>query len=494
MNPGDEAAAVDGSAESLLVHLSYAIRSAIPAVHLTFAQGFILGQLSMLILVMTVLRYLLFEAVVSPSTSETPADKGQDKGQAAMGKRASWPQRLGSALATPSSKLQHGPSAPFSFFRWRRPKYIPDHVQEELESIRSDVLRCTGYELSRQAPESCNWLTVFLAQLLAKFRSDAEKKNILVKVISEALNSDVKPALVDSIRITQFSLGSDFLRIMRARMAQSDEVPLGMRAELELELNDELALGFDTRMLLNWPRFATAALPVSMVVSLTHFSGTLTVDFDITGPEPMLNFSILPDYRLELDVQTLIGSKTKVQNFPRLTELIIYKLHTAFSNKLVSPNKARVRVKHPFVSNPGEPAPARSPLSNQAPNNIQSSYSGSTYYGQPVHHPSPPSYHAPPQYPPYYHQGRGDAIVPDDGGGGGGSGIIDGTYDPLYPSLSPSPVAAAAAAMPGAAGPDLIKMGNPSGIDHNHRSPPSIEVKDSVRRRLGRAVKAISDA
>ncbi|KAJ2397407.1 ERMES complex subunit mmm1 [Coemansia sp. RSA 2603] len=217
---------------------------------------------------------------------------------------------------------------------------------------------------------SCDWLTVFLAQIIGKFRTDAERHDRLVRVISEALNGELRPSVLDSLRITQFSLGSDFLRIGAARMAPSAG-PLGMRAEIDVALHDEVTLGFDTRVLVNWPRPAVAALPVSIVVSLVKFVATVVVEFDCTAADPALVISVLPDYVLEFDVQTLIGSKAKVQNLPMLTSVISRKLQAAFAKELVMPSEKRVRIKHPFTPKPAAHPPTSAPP-NPPPNPPQS--------------------------------------------------------------------------------------------------------------------------
>ncbi|ORX67776.1 hypothetical protein DL89DRAFT_225512, partial [Linderina pennispora] len=209
--------------------------------------------------------------------------------------------------------------------------------------MRKEILSRTGYELGAQAAESCDWLTVFLAQIIAKFRADAERHDRLVRVISEALNGELRPSVLDSIRITQFSLGSDFLRITAARMVPSSG-SLGMRAELDLSLHDEITLGFNTKVLVNWPRPSVAALPVTMVVSVVKFVGTVAVEFDSAALEPSVAVTILPDYILEFDIQTLIGSKAKVQNLPMLTSVISRKLQAAFAKELVMPNEKRIKI------------------------------------------------------------------------------------------------------------------------------------------------------
>ncbi|KAJ1647076.1 ERMES complex subunit mmm1, partial [Coemansia asiatica] len=306
----------------------------------TFMQGFLLGQFSMLVLLVMAIKYILFEEPLgkrpidedSPqtsmsSTAAAEADRSEAKGRTVV-------QEGGFGLSK------------FMIFSRKQKESQPDDVAEELAKIHKEIISRTGYDLMANRSESCDWLTVFLAQIIAKFRADAERHDRLVRVISEALNGELRPSVIDNLRITQFSLGSDFLRITSARMVPSSG-SLGMRAELDLALQDEITLGFNTRVLVNWPRASVAALPVSMVISLVKFVGTMAVEFECASPEPSVSVTILPDYVLEFDVQTLIGSKAKVQNLPMLTSVISRKLQAAFAKELVMPNEKRVKIKHP---------------------------------------------------------------------------------------------------------------------------------------------------
>ncbi|KAJ1800906.1 ERMES complex subunit mmm1 [Coemansia sp. RSA 2399] len=316
----------------------------------TFMQGFILGQLSMLVLLVMAIKYILFEEPMGKNSvivdSETGVRLNHNSATGAPG--AAEGMAEGDKEETVVREGGFGLSK-FTFFSRKQKETKPCDAAEELAKIKKEILSRTGYDLVTHGSESCDWLTVFLAQIIAKFRQDAEKHGRLVRVISEALNSELRPSVIDSIRITQFSLGSDFLRITSARMVPSAG-SLGMHAELDLELHDELTLGFNTRVLVNWPRPLVAALPVSMVVSLVKFVGTAVIDFDCASQESSISVSIQPNYVLEFDIQTLIGSKAKVQNLPMLTSVISRKLEATFVKELVMPNEKRIRIKHPFTS------------------------------------------------------------------------------------------------------------------------------------------------
>ncbi|KAJ2067859.1 ERMES complex subunit mmm1 [Coemansia sp. RSA 2337] len=325
----------------------------------TFMQGFILGQLSMLILLVMAIKYVLFE---EPLGSQSSDDHTAQHTAGATGD--------GAVTRGGNTVVHEGGFGLSKFMIFsRKPKEPkPNDLAEELAKMHKEILSRTAYDLMGHAPESCDWLTVFLAQIIAKFRADAERHDRLVRVISEALNGELRPSVIDSIRITQFSLGSDFLRITSARMVPS-RGSLGMRAELDLALHDDITLGFNTRVLVNWPRPSVAALPVTMVVSLVKFIGTVAIEFDSASLEPSVAISILPDYVLEFDVQTLIGSKAKVQNLPMLTSVISRKLQAVFAKELVMPNEKRIKIKHPFTPKP----PGATTASTTAGANVQAS-------------------------------------------------------------------------------------------------------------------------
>ncbi|KAJ2800900.1 ERMES complex subunit mmm1 [Coemansia guatemalensis] len=304
----------------------------------TFMHGFIFGQISMLVLLVMAIKYVLFEEPLGRRSANDDEASAMTE-DASSAKKGTVVHEGGFGLSK------------FTIFSRKPKEPQPSDLTEELARMHKEILARTDYSLHAHGPESCNWLTVFLAQIIAKFRADAERHDRLVRVISEALNGELRPSAIDSIRITQFSLGSDFLRIVSARMAPATG-SLGMRAELDLALHDDITLGFNTRVLVNWPRTAVAALPVSMVISLVKFAGTVAIEFDCESAEPSLSVSILPDYVLEFDVQTLIGSKAKVQNLPMLTSVISRKLQSAFAKELVMPNEKRIPIKHPFTAKP----------------------------------------------------------------------------------------------------------------------------------------------
>ncbi|KAJ1933024.1 ERMES complex subunit mmm1, partial [Kickxella alabastrina] len=177
----------------------------------TFMQGFILGQFSMLVLLIMAIKYILFEEPLG----KKPLDEEEPMAFSPMASAAA-----GDVEAKGRTIIQEGGFGLSKFMIFsRKPKDPPpDDLAEELTKMHKEILSRTGYDLLARRSESCDWLTVFLAQIISKFRADAERHDRLVRVISEALNGELRPSVIDNLRITQFSLGSDFLRVTSARM------------------------------------------------------------------------------------------------------------------------------------------------------------------------------------------------------------------------------------------------------------------------------------
>ncbi|CEG69926.1 Putative Maintenance of mitochondrial morphology protein 1 [Rhizopus microsporus] len=274
----------------------------------SFVKGFILGQLSVIIVMILVLRYLFTEDV----------------------KRV---------------KKRYIPSRPSS-------NTVPSVASAAAALPNDHVTLKTYYDVIHHPPESTDWLNVLLAQVILQYRQDANINNRLSRSLDRVLNGGVLPSFVGPIHVTELNLGQEFPIFSRARIRPSDEVG-SMRAEIDFEYNDQVTLGIETQLILNWPRQAFAVLPVSLVLSVARFSGTLTIELmnppeTTTKPkipiERYIAISSYSDFILDLQVQSLIGSKTKLEDIPKLTDLIQTKLRNMYIDKLVYPQFLKVKV------------------------------------------------------------------------------------------------------------------------------------------------------
>lgn len=212
-------------------------------------------------------------------------------------------------------------------------------------------------------PESLDWFNVLIAQTIAQFRSDAQHDDAILTSLTKALNGTSRPDFLDEIKITELSLGEDFPIFSNCRVIPVDEdgmsaAPRGegpggvprehgrLQARMDVDLSDFITLALETKLLLNYPKPLVAVLPVALAVSVVRFSGTLSISFIPGSPlnATMLAFSFLDDYRLDLSVRSLMGSRSRLQDVPKIAQLVEARLHTWFDERAVEPRFQQIEL------------------------------------------------------------------------------------------------------------------------------------------------------
>lgn len=257
------------------------------------------------------------------------------------------------------------------------------------------ILEKTYYNVRGHQPESLDWFNVLVAQTIAQLRADAQEDEAVLGSLTQVLNSGIKPSFIDDIKVTEISLGEEFPIFSNTRVIPVDEngAPLkeltGQRGErlqarMDVDLSDVVTLGIETKLVLNYPRPFVMVLPVALSVSVVRFSGTLSVSFspssepgsstsgdtstekefkdgvigmqnvggtpagqpnkneghplNPTGRSPTtLTFTFLDDYRLDLSVHSLVGSRSKLQDVPKIAQLVESRIHQWFDDRVVEP-------------------------------------------------------------------------------------------------------------------------------------------------------------
>jgi maintenance of morphology protein 1 len=120
-----------------------------------------------------------------------------------------------------------------------------------------------------------------------------------------------------------------------------------------------MSIGVETQLILNWPKVDFAALPVSLLLSVVRFSGTLTIEL-INPPESSTTSTIpldryvaissYSDFTLDFTVRSLLGSRTKLEDVPKLTDLITSKLRNVYMDRLVYPNFVKIKIPNMWES------------------------------------------------------------------------------------------------------------------------------------------------
>ena len=346
---------------------------------LTFTQGFLLGQLSVIIFLGCFIKYFIFgEAPTPPSRSSrhngtrTPSSSSPDRTTG-----ANKHLRTTSLHGIPSSK---SPAQAQSL----RNKASASNVLRPMPTNATDIasiLRRTYYTMPNRGggnsskthdatshqPESLDWFNVLLAQTIAQYRQTAYNLRdgtggtpTILASLENAINDPGKrPSYIDKIRITEISMGEEFPIFSNVRvMALEDEGGSAsatggrLQALMDVDLSDDnLTLAIETALILNYPKPFSAVLPVALAVSVVRFSGTLSISFvpateDDTSethqstsgkPKTNLAFSFLPDYRLDLSVRSLIGSRTRLQDVPKIAQLVEARAQAWFEERVVEP-------------------------------------------------------------------------------------------------------------------------------------------------------------
>lgn len=210
-------------------------------------------------------------------------------------------------------------------------------------------------------PESLDWFNVLIAQTIAQFRSDAQHDDAILNSLTKALNGTVRPDFLDEIKVTELTLGEDFPIFSNCRIIPVDEDGLAfppgkafdantatregarLQARMDVDLSDMITLAVETKMLLNYPKKLTAVLPVALAVSVVRFSGTLSISFNPSNPSDSgaaptkMTFTFLDDYRLDFSIRSLLGSRSRLQDVPKIAQLVESRLHRWFDDRCVEP-------------------------------------------------------------------------------------------------------------------------------------------------------------
>lgn len=351
-----------------------------------FTHGLIVGQLSVLFVIIVFVKFFVFADSTSINTKTSII-------RDASGVIVKRDAKKGSGQS--DSKTGQG-----------------DESLNEIRSKVTTILEKTYYDVDNHSPESLDWFNVLVAQTISQLRSEALLSDNIYHSLNDFLEKTKMPDFIDKINLTEIDIGDDFPIFSNCRIKQSKEGSGRLEAKIDVDLSDTLTLAIDTKLLLNHPRPLTAILPVELTVSIVRFSGCLTVSlintndqefvdlkrYELSGrstPESedrdlpssstssrsmsrtsssaaaaqgansedptsskksskqdnskegagtALMFSFSPDYRLEFVVKSLIGSRAKLQDVPKISALIESKLRTWFIERCVEPRFQVVRL------------------------------------------------------------------------------------------------------------------------------------------------------
>ncbi|SPN98310.1 probable Maintenance of mitochondrial morphology protein 1 [Cephalotrichum gorgonifer] len=313
----------------------------------SFTQGLVVGQLSVVLILAAFIKFFIFGDPPSPDV--TASIRATERRSRTLAHKRSLLSLRTAAQATTRNGQPQGP------LKRRKSTVLRGPPTLTIGSILSK----TYYNVESHQPESLDWFNVLIAQTIAQFRSDAQHDDAILSSLTKALNGTSRPSYLDEIRVTELTLGEDFPIFSNCRVIPVDEdgLDLGsgkaldpsmasregarLQARMDVDLSDVLTLALETKLLLNYPQKLTAVLPVALAVSVVRFSGTLSISFIPSNPSQstptMMAFNFLDDYRLDFSVRSLLGSRSRLQDVPKIAQLIESRLHRWFDERCVEP-------------------------------------------------------------------------------------------------------------------------------------------------------------
>ena len=323
---------------------------------LSFTQGLILGQLSVVLLIAAFIKFFIFGEAPSPEV--TASLRATDRRSRTLAHKKSLLSLRRESNA--KAKANANPNA-------RQVTQPPTLNKKKSNILRptqptltiGSILNKTYYKVDSHQPESLDWFNVLIAQTIAQFRSDAQHDDAILGSLTKALNGTSRPDFLDEIRVTELSLGEEFPIFSNCRIIPVDEDGLTygpgksfdantatregarLQARMDVDLSDMITLALETKLLVNFPKRLSAVLPVALAVSVVRFSGTLSISFVPSNPSEntptKMTFTFLDDYRLDFSIRSLLGSRSRLQDVPKIAQLIESRLHRWFDERCVEP-------------------------------------------------------------------------------------------------------------------------------------------------------------
>lgn len=230
----------------------------------------------------------------------------------------------------------------------------------ESSSVDTDLLRRKRgleprhlpEELLHDNAESAEWFNVLLRQIVDVYRSKLrdglpgiEGDEIARRRIENYANKIRPSGFLDHIEIHSVDLGVSAPELFNARVRQN--APSPAETEFDATYTDTLSLSLSTSYLFNYPMQSFARLPISLTISLSQFKSSICIiPPEITSPTPVLTISISPNFVLDLSTTSLMGSRAKLANVPKLHELIQHQVRRILAAratwKVVLPGLASV--------------------------------------------------------------------------------------------------------------------------------------------------------
>ncbi|CCF57636.1 hypothetical protein KAFR_0C06400 [Kazachstania africana CBS 2517] len=312
----------------------------------SFTKGFILGQFSVILIMVFVIKYFFFTEYPSENETSHPLSASSMNLKTRIETSTATGSQFLSTILKRDTSGNSETGLPSEDKEFERSRQI------------NNILEKTYYDVETHEPESLDWFNVLIAQAIQQFREEAWTKNNILNSLNDFIgkNSFNAPNYIDTINITELDIGEKFPIFSNCKIKYEKKK---LEAIIDIELNDRIALGVDTRLLINFPKPATAVLPISLTVAVVKFCSRLTVSLTKANEFVHTNnsngtsendeeteeddngyfliFSFSPEYELKFDTKSLIGAKSKIENIPKIATLIEHQINKWFLERCVEP-------------------------------------------------------------------------------------------------------------------------------------------------------------
>ncbi|CAE6469400.1 unnamed protein product [Rhizoctonia solani] len=189
--------------------------------------------------------------------------------------------------------------------------------------------------------ETAEWFNLLLNLCVQTYREEL-KGNLQGGAGDEAArariekwaNATLQSDIMDNITIHSVDLGTSAPRISEARLVPDLNDPNGFVAECNLSYIDSVSVSLSTSVLFNYPMPMFARLPVSLTLSLSLFSGNATIKPPSpTAIAPSVTLTLSPHFHLELRTTSLLGSRAKLADVPKIHQMIEERIKRAISDR-----------------------------------------------------------------------------------------------------------------------------------------------------------------
>lgn len=316
-----------------------------------FLQGLALGQLTVFLVFIFFIKFFIF------SEAKTPDPRSHS-------------DSILTKLSNSTSIIKLG----------GKERLINEASEEEIDMQKqlSILLEKTHYNVNTHKPESLDWFNVLIAQAIQQLRLEALLKDNIVHSLNDFIDRKSKdvPDFIRYIKVKELDIGDNFPMFSNCRIQYSpNSSNKRLEATIDINLSDRLAFGVETQLALNFPKPLSGTLPIELTVSLVRFQASLTVSLT-TGEEfanahdnlnhlkddmsgYFLMFSFSPEYTMDFEIDSLIGSTTKLENIPKISDIIQYQIKKWFVERCVNPRFQFTRLPNvwPRTKNTGETKP-----------------------------------------------------------------------------------------------------------------------------------------